>query len=106
MSEELKPCPFCGGEAKFGTNKSCCGKTVRIDCTNPECGACVTAFSSKLYAAKAWNRRAQQPNEPLTCDGCAYKKDYGKCAACDYCIRHEGYKDRYNVRPPEAGEAE
>ena len=68
MPETLKPCPFCGGEAKFGANKSCCGKTVRIDCTNPDCGACVTAFSSKVYAAKAWNRRTQQPNEPLTVD--------------------------------------
>ena len=68
MPEELKPCPFCGGEAKFGANKSCCGRTVRIDCTNPECGGCVTTFSSKAEATKAWNRRAQQPNEPLTLD--------------------------------------
>lgn len=68
MPEELKPCPFCGGEAKFGANKSCCGRTVRIDCTNPECGGCVTTFSSKAEATKAWNRRTQQPNEPLTVD--------------------------------------
>ena len=68
MPEELKPCPFCGGEAKFGANKSCCGRTVRIDCTNPECGGCITTFSSKAEATKAWNRRAQQPNEPLTLD--------------------------------------
>lgn len=68
MTEKLKPCPFCGGEAKFGANKSCCGRTVRIDCTNPECGGCVTTFSSKAEATKAWNRRTQQPNEPLTLD--------------------------------------
>jgi hypothetical protein len=68
MSEKLKPRPFCGGEAKFGANKSCCGRTVRIDCTNPECRGCVTTFSSKAEATKAWNRRVQQPNEPLTLD--------------------------------------
>ena len=61
MTEKLKPCPFCGGKAKFGANKSCCGRTVRIDCTNPECGGCVTTFSSKAEATKAWNRRTQQP---------------------------------------------
>lgn len=64
--EELKPCPFCGSKAKFGANKSCCGKTVRIDCTNPQCGANINAFSSKAEAIKVWNRRAATEDNPLT----------------------------------------
>ena len=103
MSEELKPCPFCGGKAKFGANKSCCGKTVRIDCTNPECGACVTTFSSKVYAAKAWNRRVQQPNEVLElCDGCinASTAMCYRCIRGDVCRIKYGFTDTYR-RPPE-----
>lgn len=49
---ELKPCPFCGGEAAFvGTAtikcKSCGGAFI---ITNP----CI----SRLEAKEAWNRRA------------------------------------------------
>lgn len=68
-----------------------------------------TVLKEQLAAALAENTKLAkqvQVDKSLTCDGCAYKKDYGKCAACDYCIRHEGYKDRYNVRLPEAGETE
>lgn len=63
--EELKPCPFCGGEAEFyssiapASHRPCCfvyckeckSKTddfVADDCT----------FSYKYKAKEAWNRRA------------------------------------------------
>lgn len=54
---ELKPCPFCGGEATMvkgivmGTNTFTCGK----------CGADVMFFGAELDAKKAieaWNRRS------------------------------------------------
>ena len=54
--KELKPCPFCGGEADFHCWKS--GWTV--ECNNnyceilPETGV----YRSKEEAAEAWNRRA------------------------------------------------
>jgi Lar family restriction alleviation protein len=49
----LKPCPFCGGEARrydgrveyFGV---CCSK----------CGAKVYGYASKSAASRAWNKRA------------------------------------------------
>lgn len=68
MEIELKPCPFCGGEAYFRTpqkekGNAMCG--VSVECK--KCGAMpyvifVYEFLSdtekKEAAAKAWNRRA------------------------------------------------
>lgn len=65
MSEELKPCPFCGGEADvhyFAHNDSEC----TVMCSNPNCRASVSARScgsmTTAYnrARKLWNRRAEQ----------------------------------------------
>ena len=74
MIEELKPCPFCGGEADvncFPTDyptEHCC---AYIKCT--KCGAEISREGRIEDASRlikqviaAWNRRAQQPNEPLT----------------------------------------
>ena len=47
---ELKPCPFCGGEAHFvngSTWLACAG-----------CGAETSFFDTQEEAAEAWNRRA------------------------------------------------
>lgn len=49
MSEELKPCPFCGGEAKLLHVGA--GRIVK-------CGGCgaSTSFAAE-NPAKEWNRR-------------------------------------------------
>ena len=61
MATELKPCPFCGGEAEYIT-----GKTHGfVMCKEFMCGCKGPAvIISDLYAAKplaieAWNRRAE-----------------------------------------------
>ncbi len=54
---ELKPCPFCGGEAD-------CSKNVlhnnqyewAVECI--ECGAFTDCFATEEEAIEAWNRRA------------------------------------------------
>lgn len=77
MSDDLKPCPFCGGEAsgdgfqKLRTPH----KETRWDdgseiteayfCNCIKCGAsnivCSIRYRTKAEAIAAWNRRAAQP---------------------------------------------
>lgn len=50
MRDELKRCPFCGGEAEVD------GFPLRyVRCK--ECGAETGAFDSEEEAIKAWNKR-------------------------------------------------
>lgn len=72
MSEELKPCPFCGGEADvhyFAHDDSEC----TIMCSNPNCRASVSARScgsmTTAYnrARKLWNRRAERTCRMIEC---------------------------------------
>lgn len=53
---ELKPCPFCGGEAKLFS----LGSEYEVYCT--ECHSSSGWYSQKgeaaIRAAAAWNRRA------------------------------------------------
>ena len=58
MSDELKPCPFCGGEADVGKMMSGLtkGDVYRVSCT-----WCQYSFHSRTHrddVAKAWNTRA------------------------------------------------
>jgi len=80
--EELKPCPFCGGEAK----------RIDIDATNPSipdadgsyiaCGRCYACspimFGEKTGLEESWNRRALSTIAPdeirLECAGRGEKK--------------------------------
>ena len=55
MMAELKPCPFCGGEAEF------VGDTQTIKCKN--CGGAFIVTNpliSRLEVKEAWNRRVPQ----------------------------------------------
>jgi hypothetical protein len=59
MPEELKPCPFCGGEAEFLNSL----QTVQKVFLNHDTGCIanvVRYFSSKEDAINAWNTRADQ----------------------------------------------
>ena len=64
MSKQLKPCPFCGGEA----NIQDCGITcprIRINCINNGCRVivCTRNYAMKRTAIKAWNNRISKPQE-------------------------------------------
>ena len=56
---ELKPCPFCGGEANLVQGSS--GKLLPwVRCR--DCGAETSDYDSVEEAAEAWNRRADDAN--------------------------------------------
>ena len=50
---DIKPCPFCGSEAKEEVN----GTFHAIVCQNYECGAEVNSFKQKDKAIEVWNHR-------------------------------------------------
>lgn len=58
MQNELKSCPFCGGEAVLGTWRD------EYKCLNPSvvhCSGChveTKVYPRKKEAIEAWNRRA------------------------------------------------
>ena len=63
MSDKLKPCPFCGGEAVL-TNGWFSGER-RVECL--DCGVMTKIefsenplVTASEQAIKAWNRRAEQ----------------------------------------------
>lgn len=57
MSEELKPCPFCGGEAEIIIFSAEYG-TVTVGCANEECDIAMgKAFFTDEEAIRHWNRR-------------------------------------------------
>lgn len=56
MTEELKPCPFCGGEV--GVDYSDFNRFYEICCSNLDCIAIVSIdHKEKSKAIKAWNTR-------------------------------------------------
>ena len=77
---ELKPCPFCGGEAKFVhifENPEKCMVSCR------ECDGGIDAvFANEEAANEAWNRRAQPAEPPVRCGECANYQTQN-CAAAD-----------------------
>lgn len=72
MSEELKPCPFCGGEATVTDGEDCDGVQVFfVGCRTKTCicDAWDSAryFYSEAEAIKMWNRRADDGGTNNTC---------------------------------------
>ena len=65
MSDNLKPCPFCGGKPKFyeiyssgaGSKKVWKVMCGGLDGKRVDCCAILNEYDTKEQAAEAWNRR-------------------------------------------------
>ena len=67
MSEELKPCPFCGEPASSGFAKYCdCHgmKSGEVSCDS--CGAKIDHRDSEAEAIADWNRRTEHSTNTQT----------------------------------------
>ena len=61
MSDKLKPCPFCGADAKIIKSEdtdSSLKYIFTVQCSNPFCGISYEC-SRKDVAIKLWNKRVQ-----------------------------------------------
>lgn len=65
MADNLKPCPFCGGEPKVYTDYQ---KSVdveepelvwRVMCGKLNCALLMSHFKTEEEAVATWNRRAE-----------------------------------------------
>jgi len=62
INETLKPCPFCGVEARLLEGKTDFGlQAFRVSCSNHNCSvsAYTVDFTSEKAAIAAWNKRAK-----------------------------------------------
>ena len=93
MSEiELKPCPFCGGKAKFkaiGAHKT----AITVGCTTCCASSKIILISAEYcaneHAAKDWNQRANEPE-------CAHWDDVCSKVCCSRCgASNKAYKSPY-----------
>lgn len=90
MSEELRPCPFCGSKAEMVTNRS--GDNF-VRCTNRQCAAKTRLYHENENGARlAWNRRAERT--------CHYIYDKEICAwRCSECGGLEPVGDHVSYCP-------
>ena len=101
MSEELKPCPFCGGEAKFVESRdSVIPGKLEVVAWNVQCSKCGAStlpnnyYGDKKEAANRWNTRAErtcryEPTNRCThvCTSCGREVEtlhlgYNYCTSC------------------------
>lgn len=95
MSDELKPCPFCGGAAHASLAAYASGATAHALCDG--CGAAVLGYGrgerGLRDAVKRWNRRAERTCRDLNppscrdfeCSECGESSEFTPCFMPNYC---------------------
>lgn len=60
MSEKLKPCPFCGGEAESKSSVDIFGHEGFFSVLCRKCYARTDYYETEAEVIEAWNRRADE----------------------------------------------
>lgn len=97
MSDELLPCPFCGGEAEFETYG---GTACAVTCRKCRCGTPTVSLNDGERAVEVWNRRAERTCR-MTFDDVSsslYSGPMLKCSKCGACVPRE-FSGPYNYCP-------
>jgi hypothetical protein len=103
MSETLRPCPFCGGEAKFETYG---GTACAVVCQSCHCGTPTMSLVDGMAAVNRWNLRAERTCRPVVAsDGCGAWGVY--CPECGHTLsgphasreRAKRYAARRDIMP-------
>lgn len=63
MTNELKPCPFCGGEADFSPARA------KIECQGDWCNAVMCGVQGDEELIKAWNTRTRPAAPAVDLEG-------------------------------------
>ncbi len=58
--EELKKCPFCGGEAKLNITRGFKREVIAAFVYCTKCGVGTLSYTLAKTAKEAWNRRAEE----------------------------------------------
>lgn len=72
MTEKLKACPFCGGEARYGTERYYRhDKDIGVNhrCFCGKCFALVNSVYNKESSVEAWNTRTSEAVEVMDAVG-------------------------------------
>lgn len=89
MSETLRPCPFCGGEARFETYG---GTACAVVCQSCHCGTPTMSLDDGMAAVNRWNLRAERT--------CRYVYDESMCGwVCSECGGLEPVGDHVRYCP-------
>lgn len=116
MSDELKPCPFCGGEATFAAHATAEEMDYGIICRTMAvigCDACEFCMSGETdeEAVAAWNARAAVTDEQFSlavhdgrvwqvvreCHDAGTSSNFFRCSSCGCEIMRcvDGWKPLY-----------
>src|SRR5574344_965151 len=88
MSEELKPCPFCGSEARFVKVSDTMG-SMKLTAWKVQCSKCWcspypnNAHGDKNVVAQQWNTRAERTCHVVRIPMPSYP-NMGECSECGW----------------------
>lgn len=94
-TNELKPCPFCGGEAVIVEVKDNPPETIAIQCKSGCCISVHHKWMEENVLIEAWNTRAER-----TCTFSVYQsgdEHFPTCSACGYEAAREECEDYVGV---------